>query len=69
MIFNHWITTEQDAYFALLDWGNTPELAKTKSRQEIAEMQKVVDILSDKKGVYWERFIKEGWNEVFEVNN
>lgn len=69
MIFNHWITTEQDAYFALLDWGNTPELAKTKSRQEIAEMKKIVDILSDKKGVYWERFIKEGWNEVFEVNN
>lgn len=62
-----WITTPQDAYFALVDWGVTPDIAKTKPQSEIDEMRKLVHLLSENNGIYWNRFINEGWNTVFEV--
>lgn len=61
------INTPQDAYFALVDWGVTPEIAKTKNQAEIDEMQKIVNILKKDQGIYWHRFVNEGWNIIFEV--
>lgn len=66
MILGHWIDTPQDAYFALVDWGLSPDIAKTKDKKEIADMKKVVEILSREQGIYWKRFIDEGWLTVFE---
>ena len=60
------INTPQDAYFALMDWGGTPEYAATKDISEINEMRKAVDILAKVRGIYWERFQREGWMSVFE---
>ncbi|MCI9525273.1 MAG: sigma-70 family RNA polymerase sigma factor [Erysipelotrichaceae bacterium] len=66
MILGRWIATPQDAYFALVDWGVTPEIAKTKDEKEIKEMRKIQEILFEEQGVYWQRFIREGWKTVFE---
>ena len=66
-VFNRRINTPQDAYFALVDWGVTPTIAKNKSKQEIADMKKLVNILAKDQGIYWNRYLNEGWNIVFEV--
>lgn len=64
-VMGQWINTPQDAYFALVDWGITPDIAKNKSQDEIDEMRKLVNILAKDQGIYWNRFIEEGWNTVF----
>lgn len=66
IIMGRMINTPQDAYFALMDWGGTPEYAATKDISEINEMRKAVDILAKVRGIYWERFQREGWMSVFE---
>jgi len=66
LIMGRSIETPQEAFFTLVEWGGSPENAKTKDPQEIAEMQKVVDILSKERGIYWDRLQKEGWLSVFD---
>lgn len=66
IILDRKINTPQDAYFSLVDWGGSPEAAKTKDAAEIEEMRQAVDILMKDQGIYWERFQREGWMSVFE---
>lgn len=61
------IDTPQDAYFTLVDWGVTPDIAKAKDQAEIKEMRKLKVILENDGGIYWQRFVDEGWDEIFEV--
>lgn len=66
-VLGKWVNTPQDAYFALVDWGITPDIAKMKDQSEIDEMKKIVNILKKDQGIYWQRFVNEGWNIVFEA--
>lgn len=66
MILGRWVETPQDAYFVLVDWGGSVDNAKKKDAKEIAEIRKAVDILAQERGIYWERFQREGWMDVFD---
>lgn len=55
------ITSAQDAYYAIVRWGGSPELVKDKPQSEQQEAISLLHEIETVNGVYWQRLQSEGW--------
>lgn len=50
---NKTYTTSKDAYFALVNWANTPELIQNKPKEEIMEAKVLLQSIKETNNVYY----------------
>lgn len=58
------ITSAQDAYYAIVKWGGTPELVKDKPQNEQQEAITLLHEIETTDGIYWQRLQSEGWTTI-----
>lgn len=60
------INSTKDAFFVILDFARDKDLLEEKSKQELAEIQPVVEELCASDNAYREELINNGWLQKFE---